>query len=106
MPADAEMTRKITARLRAASRPFVSGHRVTCNVPYLRKPCACSKSDALRGVTCIRWGAYGVVGFSGVKDARRASPIAEACSRGGLLAGVQVEGANGGQKGCIWRAFW
>jgi hypothetical protein len=30
-------------------------------------------------------------GFSGVKDARRASPIAEARSLGGLLAGVQAE---------------
>jgi hypothetical protein len=58
---------------RDASKAFPSLHAVTRE---LLSPCqrpACSKSEPRRGLTCIRWSAYGVMGFSGVKDARRAS---------------------------------
>lgn len=65
-------------RLQAASRSAVPGHGVTRDLPYVCKPPACSKSEARRGVSCIRSGAYVVWGFSGVKDARSESFLADA----------------------------
>src|SRR2546428_8596508 len=59
--------------LHAASRRFVSlrgGDRV---LHYMCKSDACTKFQEGRGLTRPQGGAYGVVGFSGVKDARRAS---------------------------------
>src|SRR5438309_1481338 len=64
--------------LRDASKAFLSLQRVTRKLPQLCKRPACSKSEPRRGLTCIRWGAYGVVGFSGVKDARKSVLIADA----------------------------
>src|SRR5438105_2790131 len=62
-------------RWRDASKAFLSLHGVTRKLPQLCKRPACSKSEPRRGLTCIRWGAYGAAGFSGVKDARRASSL-------------------------------
>ena len=64
--------------LRDASKAFLSLHRVTRKLPQLCKRPACSKSEPRRGLRCIRWGAYGVVGFSGVKDARKSVLFADA----------------------------
>src|SRR5437588_7646414 len=61
--------------LRDASKGFLSLHGVARELPYLCQRPAGSKSEPRRGLTCIRWGAYGAVGFSGVKDARRASSL-------------------------------
>jgi hypothetical protein len=55
--------------------------------------------QALGTVRMVWWG------FSGVKDARRASPIAEARSLGGLLAGVQAEDCKRKLNESIRRAF-
>src|SRR6266480_1694708 len=60
---------------RDASKAFLSLHGVARELPYLCQRPAGSKSEPRRGLRCIRWGAYGVVGFSGVKDARRASSL-------------------------------
>ena len=64
--------------LRDASKGFLSLHGVARELPYLCKRPAGSKSEPRRGLTCIRWGAYGVVGFSGVKDARKSVLFADA----------------------------
>ena len=55
---------------RDASKGFLSLHGVARELPYLCQRPAGSKSEPRRGLTCIRWGAYGAAGFSGVKDAR------------------------------------
>ena len=56
----------------------VQGRIVARELPYLCQRPAGSKSEPRRGLRCIRWGAYGVVGFSGVKDARKSVLIADA----------------------------
>src|SRR5207302_10505075 len=60
---------------RDASKAFLSPHGVARELPYLCQRPAGSKSEPRRGLTRIQWGAYGAVGFSGVKDARRASSL-------------------------------
>jgi hypothetical protein len=63
---------------RDASKAFLSLHGVARELPYLCQRPAGSKSEPRRGLTCIRWGAYGVVGFRGVKDAPKSVLIADA----------------------------
>src|SRR5205807_4427142 len=76
--------------LRDASKAFLSLHRVTQKLPQLCKRPACSKSEPRRGLTCIRWGAYGAAGFSGVKDARKSVLICRRFSVGCLpTSGLQ-----------------
>ena len=78
--------KRALCRLRAASKSVVPGHGVTRDLPYVCKPSACSKSEAHRGVSCIRSGAYVVWAFSGVKDARSESFLADASASAALLA--------------------
>jgi hypothetical protein len=51
--------------LRDASKAFLSFHRVARKLPYLCQRPAGSKSELRRGLTCIRWGAYGAAGVFG-----------------------------------------
>jgi len=71
--------------LRDASKGFLSLHGVARELPYLCKRPAGSKSEPRRGLTCIRWGAYGVVGFRGVKDAPKSVFIADASASAAWL---------------------
>jgi len=74
--------------LRDASKAFLSPHRVARKLPQLCKRPACSKSEPRRGLTCIPWGAYGVVGFRGVKDAPKSVLFAGRFSVGSLILHV------------------
>ena len=58
-------------RLRRASSRFFPVQRVARELHDMCKPVACTKFEEWRGLTRTLWGAYGVVGFSGVKDARK-----------------------------------
>jgi hypothetical protein len=69
------------ACLHSASSRILVGHGVGRDLHYLCKPLACSTFQSRRGVTRTPGGAYGVVGFSGVKDARRAYLSADALRR-------------------------
>ena len=71
------MTR-VRARLRAASSRFLVGHGVGRALHYLCKPSACTEFQSRRGLRHRLVGAYGVVRFSGVKDARKSVLIADA----------------------------
>ena len=71
------MTR-VGARLHAASSRFLVGHGVGRGLHYLRTGRACSTFQSRRGLRHRLVGAYGVVGFSGVKDARKIVHIADA----------------------------
>jgi hypothetical protein len=101
--------------LRDASKGFLSLHGVARELPYLCQRPACSKSEPRRGLTCIRWGAYGVVGFRGVKDAPKSVLIADAsASAAWLQSGYKREtvrlqkgdrrAALRLQKSCTWTA--
>ena len=68
------MTRR-PACLQGASSRFLDPHGVARDLHELCKQAACSKFELWRGLTRTLWGAYGVVGVSGVKDARKASPL-------------------------------
>lgn len=57
------------ACLHSASNRFLGGHGVAHDLHELCKQAACSKFEFWRGLTRTLWGAYGVMGFSGVKDA-------------------------------------
>jgi hypothetical protein len=57
--------------LRRASSRSLPAQSVTRELHYMCKPAACTKVEGWRGLTRTLWGAYGVVGFSGVKDARK-----------------------------------
>ena len=70
---------------RDASKAFLSLHRVTRKLPQLCKRPAGSESEPRRGLTCIRRGAYGAVGFSGVKDARKSVLFADALASAATL---------------------
>ena len=80
---------------RDASKAFLSLHRVTRKLPQLCKRPAGSESEPRRGLTCIRRGAYGAVGFSGVKDARKsvlfADALASAVFSGAFPGGLQKD---------------
>ncbi len=65
-------------RLHAASSRFLVGHGFTRALHYLRTGRACSTFQSRRGLRHRLVGAYGVVGFSGVKDARKIVHIADA----------------------------
>src|SRR5258708_40205351 len=69
---------------RDASKAFLSLHGVACKLPYLCQRPAGSKSEPRRGFRCIRRGAYGAVGFRGVKDAPKERPICRRFSVGRL----------------------
>ncbi len=71
------------ARLHAASSRILIAHGVGRALHYLCKPRACSTFQSRRGLTCTRWGASVVVGFSGVKDARKSVLIAGALASAG-----------------------
>lgn len=64
--------------LHAASRRFVSLRGVARELHYMCKSDACKKFQEWRGLTRTQGGAYGVVGLSGVKDARKSVLIADA----------------------------
>lgn len=85
------MTRQLTC-LHSASNSFLAAHGVGLDLHEQRKQAACSKFELWRGLTGTCGGAYGVVGFSGVKDARKSVFIADASASAGLSAGpVQFE---------------
>jgi hypothetical protein len=69
---------RVRARLHAASSRFLVGHGVGRGLHYLCKPSACTGFQSRRGLRHRFVGAYGVVGFSGVKDARKSVLIADA----------------------------
>ncbi len=71
------MTR-VRARLHAASSRFLVGHGLARALHYLRTGRACSTFQSRRGLRHQLVGAYGVEGFSGVKDARKNVLIADA----------------------------
>jgi hypothetical protein len=64
--------------LHAASRRFVYLRGVDRVLHYMCKSDACTKIQERRGLTRTQGGAFGVVGFSGVKDARKNVLIADA----------------------------
>src|SRR6267143_1486101 len=57
--------------LRHASTRFPLLQGLVRELPYMCKQAACTELETRRGLTRTLWGAYGVVGFSGVKDARK-----------------------------------
>lgn len=63
---------------------FLDPHGVARDLHELCKQAACSKFEFWRGLTRSLWGAYGVVGFSGVKDARKSVFIADASASAGF----------------------
>jgi len=65
-------------RLHAASSRFLVGHGLARALHYLRTGRACSTFQSRRGLRHRLVGAYGVVGLSGVKDARKSVLIADA----------------------------
>lgn len=67
--------------LHAASRRFVSSRGVTRELHYMCKSDACTKFQRWRALTRTQGGAFGVVGFSGVKDARESVIAADAKRR-------------------------
>lgn len=67
--------------LHAASRRFVSLRGVDRVLHYMCKSDACTKFQEGRGLTRTQGGAYGVGGFSGVKDARESVVAADALRR-------------------------
>lgn len=71
------MTRR-PACLHGASRRFVYLRGVDRVLHYMCKSDACTKFQEGRGLTRTQGGAYGVVGVSGVKDARKNVLIADA----------------------------
>jgi hypothetical protein len=75
------------ACLQGASSRFLDGHGVARDLHELCKHAACSKFELWGGLTRTPWGAYGVVGFSGVKDARKNVFIADATASAGGFAG-------------------
>jgi hypothetical protein len=76
------MTR-VRARLHAASSRFLVGHGLARALHYLRTSRACSTFQSWRGLRHRLVGAYGVVRFSGVKDARKSVLIADALAAAG-----------------------
>ena len=76
------MTRS-DARLHAASSRFLVGHGLGRTLHYLCTGRACSTFQSRRGLRHRFVGAYGVVGFSGVKDARKIVHIADALAAAG-----------------------
>ena len=71
------------ARLQGASSRYLVGHGVGRALHYLCKPGACSTFQSRRELTRTPGGAYGVVGFSGVKGARKSVLIADALASAG-----------------------
>ena len=71
------------ACLHGASSRVLAPHGVARDLHELCKQAACSKIEVSRGLTGTRGGAYGVVGFSGVKDARKSVFIADASASAG-----------------------
>src|SRR2546430_16246812 len=68
-------------------------------LPDMCKRAACTRIEPRRAVSAASVGAYGVVGLSGVKDARKSVLIADASSVGQLTgAGVTVHWTNTGQR--------
>ena len=65
-------------RLHAASSRFLVGHGLARALHYLCTGRACSTFQSRRGLRHLFVGAYGVVGGSGVKDARKSVLIADA----------------------------
>ena len=74
------------ACLHGASSRFLGPHGDARDLHYLRKQAACSEFEVWRGLTGTRGGAYGVVGVSGVKDARKSVLIADASASAGRSA--------------------
>lgn len=97
------MTRQPTC-LHSASNSFLAAHGVGLDLHELCKQAACSKFEAGRGLTGTRGGAYGVVGLSGVKDARRAFPLPTPSRRPARLPAWCICCANGVQVVCTWCA--
>ena len=71
------------ACIQGASSRFLDAHGVVRDLHELCKQVACSKSELWHGLTGTCGGAYGVVGFSGVKDARKSVFIADASASAG-----------------------
>ena len=84
--------KKASRCLRNASKRTLSIRGVARSLHYKRKSGACMEFQRWRGLTRTPGGAYGVMGFSGVKDARKSVFLADAFSVGrsttaGLLDG-------------------
>jgi hypothetical protein len=81
-----------TTCIHGASSRLLDSHGVARDLRELCKHAACIKFERWRGLTGTCGGAYGVVGLSGVKDARKSVLIADASASAGLSAGpVQFE---------------
>ena len=73
------------ACIHGASSRLLGRHGVARDLHELCKQAACSKFELWRGLMGTCGGAYGVVGFSGVKDARKSVLAADALRRLTLL---------------------
>lgn len=69
--------------LLAASSRFLVRHGLGGALQYLRTGRACSTYQSRRGLRHRLVGAYGVVGVSGVKDARKNVLLADALASAG-----------------------